>query len=72
MRVLLDLQAGAGGDDGDEELDSNRAAPLLGKKSGIRDAGFVFVGRKSWWAGLVLVLVSVVVLSITILTAFLD
>jgi hypothetical protein len=65
------LQDGAGGDD-EDDVDSSRAAPLLGKKSGIRDAGFVFVGRKSWWAGLVLVLVSVVVLSITILTAFLD
>jgi hypothetical protein len=56
----------------DDDVDSSRAVPLLGKKAGIRDAGFVFVGVKSWWAGLVLVLVSVVVLSITILTAFLD
>lgn len=45
---------------------------MLGKKAGIRDAGFIFVGRKSWWAGLVLVLVSGMVLGVTVLTAIFD
>lgn len=47
------------------------AAPLVHKKAGIRDAGFIFVGRKSWWAGLVLVVVSCCVLAVTVLTAIL-
>lgn len=59
---------GGGGDD----AESSRAAPLLHKKVGIRDAGFIFVGRKSWWVGLVLVCVSGLVLGVTILTAVLD
>lgn len=54
-----------------EDADSNQL-PLLGKKAGIRDAGFIFVGRKSWWVGLVLVVVSGLVLSVTVLTAILD
>lgn len=49
-------------------------APLLteysiGKKAGFRDAGFVFAPRKSWWAGLFLVIVSVLVMAVTLLTA---
>lgn len=55
-----------------DDAESSRSVPLLGKKAGIRDAGFIFVGRKSWWVGLVLVMVSGVVLGITLLTALLD
>lgn len=45
--------------------------PLLTKKAGMREAGFIFVGRKSWWAGLVLVVVSGLVLGITLVTVLL-
>lgn len=58
--------------DGGDDAESSRSAPLLGKKAGIRDAGFIFVGRKSWWAGLLLVVVSGVVLGVTVLTTILD
>ena len=44
-------------------------APLLHKKSGFREAGFVFAPRKSWWAGLLLVIVSGLVVLVTLLTA---
>lgn len=43
--------------------------PLLHKKSGFRESGFVFAPRKSWWAGLVIVVVSVLVMLVTLLTA---
>jgi hypothetical protein len=56
---------------GADDAESSRSAPLLGKKAGIRDSGFMFVGRKGWWAGLVLVVVSGIVLGITVLTAVL-
>eukprot|EP00878_Enallax_costatus_P031957 GHUV01035035.1.p1 GENE.GHUV01035035.1~~GHUV01035035.1.p1 ORF type:complete len:465 (+),score=99.11 GHUV01035035.1:975-2369(+) len=47
----------------------NLTAPLLHKKSGFREAGFVFAPRKSWWAGLLLVIVSGLVVVVTLLTA---
>lgn len=55
----------------EDDAESSQGVPLLRKKAGIRDAGFIFVGRKGWFVGLVLVIVSGVVLGITILTAVL-
>lgn len=41
----------------------------LSKKSGFRDAGLIFTPAKSWWAGLLLVVVSALVMAVTLLTA---
>jgi hypothetical protein len=57
---------------GDDDAESSRSVPLLSKTAGIRDAGFILVGRKSWWVGLVLVIISGLVLSVTVVTAILD
>jgi hypothetical protein len=46
--------------------------PLLDKKAGIRDAGLIFAPGKSWFMGLLLVIVSGLVLAVTLLTAVLD
>lgn len=51
-----------------DEADSLRSTPLLSKTAGIRDAGFVFAPAKSWWAGLLLVVVSGLVLGVTLFT----
>ncbi|KAF6255255.1 transmembrane amino acid transporter protein-domain-containing protein [Scenedesmus sp. NREL 46B-D3] len=50
------------------------AVPLLlpariSKKAGFRDAGLIFTPRKSWWAGLLLVVVAGMVMAITCVTA---
>jgi hypothetical protein len=54
--------------------DDSLAVPLLlpariSKKAGFRDAGLIFTPRKSWWAGLLLVVVAGAVMAITCLTA---
>ncbi|KAF6257139.1 transmembrane amino acid transporter protein-domain-containing protein [Scenedesmus sp. NREL 46B-D3] len=46
--------------------------PLLDKKAGIRDAGLVFAPGKSWFMGLLLVIISGLVLAVTLLTALLN
>jgi len=42
---------------------------LLDRRAGLREAGFVYSPRKTWWAGVVLVTLSVLVLGITLGTA---
>jgi sodium-coupled neutral amino acid transporter 7/8 len=70
-----ELDAEAAGEAGTEAAASDSLeAPLLlpariSKKAGFRDAGLVFTPRKSWWAGLLLVVVAGVVMAITCLTA---
>jgi sodium-coupled neutral amino acid transporter 7/8 len=69
----LDAEA-AGGLIAAEPASDNLEAPLLlpariSKKAGFRDAGLIFTPRKSWWAGLLLVVVAGVVMAITCLTA---
>lgn len=49
-----------------------RSVPLLAKTAGIRDAGLVFAPTKSWWAGLLLVVVSGLVLGVTVFTTFME
>ncbi len=51
--------------------DSELSAPLIvqSKTAGIRDSGFVFAPRKSWWIGLALVVLSMAVFTNTIVTA---
>ena len=46
--------------------------PLLAdpQEMGIRRVGLIYSPRKSWWTGLVFVLLSVTILVITIVTAF--
>jgi sodium-coupled neutral amino acid transporter 7/8 len=73
--AATELDAEAASEPGTEAAASDRLeAPLLlpariSKKAGFRDAGLVFTPRKSWWAGLLLVVVAGVVMAITCLTA---
>jgi hypothetical protein len=60
--LALDTDGGAG----------SSIVPLLDKKAGIRDAGLIFAPGKSWFMGLLLVIVSGLVLAVTLLTAVLD
>jgi sodium-coupled neutral amino acid transporter 7/8 len=67
-------EAGEPGTAAAPALLDNLEAPLLlpariSKKAGFRDAGLIFTPRKSWWAGLLLVVVAGVVMAITCLTA---
>lgn len=70
-------QQGAAGEAPDTEAAAaadGLAAPLLvpariSRKAGFRDAGLIFTPRKSWWAGLLLVVVAGAVMAITCLTA---
>jgi len=55
-----------------EETSSQMSTPLLPKKAGIRDAGFIYSPGKSWWAGLFLVVLAGLVLAITLLTAIIQ
>ena len=50
---------------------SDLTRPLLAdpKEKGIKRVGLVYSPRKSWWAGLVLVILSVAIFIITIATA---
>lgn len=49
-----------------------RSAPLLPKTAGIREAGLVFAPAKGWWAGLLLVVISGLVLGVTLFTTLMD
>jgi hypothetical protein len=70
--LLQDEEGSSGRAAAEDDAESSRSVPLLSKTAGIRDAGFIFVGRKSWWVGLVLVMISGLVLSVTVVTAILD
>ena len=64
-------QAGAlenGTGDAREEL----ASPLLASRNeqGIKRKGIIYSPRKSWWAGMTFVVLSIVIFAITIVTAF--
>lgn len=62
----------AAGDEASQPVSPSLSVPLLDKKAGIRDAGLIFVSEsKSWLAGLLLVVVSGLVLSVTLLTVML-
>lgn len=52
---------------------SDLSRPLLADpaEKGIKRVGLVYSPRKSWWAGVVLVVLSVLIFTITILTAIL-
>lgn len=59
---------------GEEDMEDNDAhRPLLAdpKERGIKKVGLVYSPRKSWWTGIVLIVLSVLIFVITILTAVL-
>ena len=44
--------------------------PLIPKKAGLRSHGVLFLSHaKTWWAGLVLIVIALAVFSITLITA---
>ena len=67
----LDL-AENGGQGMDNDGDDNER-PLLAdpKERGMKRVGLVYSPRKSWWAGVVLIVLSIVIFVITIATAVL-
>ena len=52
---------------------TDMSRPLLAdpKEKGIKRVGLIYSPRKSWWCGLVLVVLSIAIFVITILTAIL-
>ena len=48
------------------------ASPLLARKDeqGIKRKGIIYSPRKSWWAGMTFVVLSVLIFAVTIVTAF--
>lgn len=67
-------QQNGGYDHEEEDIERNDGSrPLLAdpKERGIRKVGLVYSPRKSWWTGIVLIVLSIAIFVITIITAVL-
>lgn len=63
----LSLADGTG--DSSTSIDAPLLAETISKKAGLRESGLIYSPAKSWWAGIACVVLSLIIFTITIVTA---